>query len=236
MCASLSQVFQQHRRAFTHSFSLCVSLSEIFSISSFPGGTTGKESTCQCRDMDLIPESGRPPGGGHGNPLQYSCLGNPTDRGAWWAPVHSISKSQTQLSTELLKSFLLLPGFLLLHTPVLPIINSFSPPWGSDHDLYHSLWALSLALPSSLTQPRLFPRDPMTVLLAVSLAFKLCKPSSLPSLQTAPPGFPASASPSCRTQSARARLVLASPLRSFSQRTDHGVPSLLLPPPLRQLP
>ena len=42
------------------------------------------------RDMGLIPKSRRSPGGGHGNPLQYSCLENPMDRGAWWATVHSI--------------------------------------------------------------------------------------------------------------------------------------------------
>ena len=39
------------------------------------------------RDMDSIPGSGRSPGGGHGNPLQYFCIENPTDRGAWWATV-----------------------------------------------------------------------------------------------------------------------------------------------------
>ena len=47
------------------------------------------------RDMDLIPVSGRCPGGGHGNPLQYSYLENPMDRGAWWATVHRVAKSQT---------------------------------------------------------------------------------------------------------------------------------------------
>ena len=47
------------------------------------------------RDEGWIPESGRPPGRGHGNPLQYSCLENPTDRGAWWAIVHGVAKSQT---------------------------------------------------------------------------------------------------------------------------------------------
>ena len=47
------------------------------------------------RDMDLIPGLGRFPGGGHGNPLQYSCLENPMDRGAWQATVHWVSKSQT---------------------------------------------------------------------------------------------------------------------------------------------
>ena len=53
----------------------------------FPGGTGGKEAGCQCRrvlrDAGLTPGSGRSPGGGHGNPLQYSCLENPMDRGAW---------------------------------------------------------------------------------------------------------------------------------------------------------
>ena len=49
------------------------------------------------RDRGWIPESGRSPGGGHGNPHQYSCLENPTDRGAWGAKVHRVAKSQTQL-------------------------------------------------------------------------------------------------------------------------------------------
>ena len=47
------------------------------------------------RDTGLIPGSGRSPGGGHGNPLQYSCLENPMDRGAWQAAVHGATKSQT---------------------------------------------------------------------------------------------------------------------------------------------
>jgi len=49
-------------------------------------------------DTDLIPGSGRSPGGGNDNPLQYSCPGNPMDRGAWWAIVHGVAKSWTQLS------------------------------------------------------------------------------------------------------------------------------------------
>ena len=49
------------------------------------------------RDLGLIPGSGRSPGEGHGNPLQYSCLENPMDRGAWWAMVHGVAKSQTQM-------------------------------------------------------------------------------------------------------------------------------------------
>ena len=47
------------------------------------------------RDMGSIPASGRSPGIGNGNPLQYSCLGNPMDRGAWWATVHGVAKSWT---------------------------------------------------------------------------------------------------------------------------------------------
>ena len=49
------------------------------------------------RDMGSIPESGRSLGGEHGNPLQYSCLENPMDRGAWWAPARGVAKSQTRL-------------------------------------------------------------------------------------------------------------------------------------------
>ena len=49
------------------------------------------------RDVGSIPGSGRSPAGGYGNPLQYSCLENPMDRGAWWTTVHGITKSQTQL-------------------------------------------------------------------------------------------------------------------------------------------
>ena len=62
---------------------------------------SGKESACNARDVGdvgLIPRSGRSPAGGNGIPLQYSCLGNPMDRGAWWSTVHGIAKSQTQLS------------------------------------------------------------------------------------------------------------------------------------------
>ena len=47
--------------------------------------------------MGWIPGSRRSPGGGHGNPLQYSCLENPMDRGAWWATIHGVTKSQTRL-------------------------------------------------------------------------------------------------------------------------------------------
>ena len=53
----------------------------------FPGGSLVKRSPATAGDTGLIPGSGRSPGEGHGNPLQYFCLGNPMDRGAWWAAV-----------------------------------------------------------------------------------------------------------------------------------------------------
>ena len=92
----------------------------------FPGGSDGKESTCNMGDLGSIPGSGRSPGGWHGNPVQYSCLENPhgqrsligyspwgctesdtiemskwqeivEERGAWCATVHRVAKSWTQL-------------------------------------------------------------------------------------------------------------------------------------------
>ena len=53
---------------------------------------SGKDSACNTGDLGLIPGSGRSPGEGNGNPLQYSCLGNPMDREAWWAIVHGVAK------------------------------------------------------------------------------------------------------------------------------------------------
>ena len=63
----------------------------------FLGSSAGKESACSAGDPDLIPGLGRSPGGGHGNPLRYSCLENPMDRRAWRATVHRFAKSQAQL-------------------------------------------------------------------------------------------------------------------------------------------
>ena len=63
----------------------------------FPGGSDGKESSCKVRDPGLIPGLKRSPGEGNGNPLQYSCLENLMDRGAWQAIVHWIAKNRTQL-------------------------------------------------------------------------------------------------------------------------------------------
>ena len=58
-------------------------------------------NTGNAGDADSIPALGRSPGGRNGNPLQYSCLGNPMDRGAWWTTVHGVGKSQTELSKHI---------------------------------------------------------------------------------------------------------------------------------------
>ena len=63
----------------------------------FPGGSGFKEPTCNAGDPGSIPELGRSPGGRHGNPLQYSHLQNPMERGTWRATVHGVAKSQTRV-------------------------------------------------------------------------------------------------------------------------------------------
>ena len=60
-----------------------------------PGGSDGKQTACTAGDTGSAPGSGRSPGEGSGNPRQCSCLGNPTDGGAWWATVCGVAKSQT---------------------------------------------------------------------------------------------------------------------------------------------
>ena len=70
----------------------------IWLLPGFPGGSDSKASACNAGDLGLIPGLGRSPGEGNGNPLQYSCLENPMDGGAWWATVHGVAKSRTRLS------------------------------------------------------------------------------------------------------------------------------------------
>ena len=79
-------------------------------LAGFPGGSEVKASACNAGDLGSIPGSGRSPGEGNGNPLQYSCLKNPTDTGAWWAAVHGVAKSRTQLT-----DFTWMPPELVLH-------------------------------------------------------------------------------------------------------------------------
>ena len=62
-----------------------------------PSGSDVKEPACNAGDLGSIPGLDRSPGGGHGNTLQYSCLENPMDRGAWRATVHGVRKSQARL-------------------------------------------------------------------------------------------------------------------------------------------
>ena len=71
--------------------------------SGFPRGLEGKASTCNAADPGLIPELGRSSGEGNRNPLQYSCLENPVDGGAWEAAVHGVAKSRIRLSDFTLK-------------------------------------------------------------------------------------------------------------------------------------
>ena len=66
----------------------------VYTERGFPCSTVGKEFACNAGDLGLIPGSGRAPGEGNGNVLQYSCLENSMDREAWWALVHGIRKSQ----------------------------------------------------------------------------------------------------------------------------------------------
>ena len=65
----------------------------VLSASGFPSGSDGKGFACNAGDPGSMPGSGRSPGEGNGNPLQYSCLENSMDRGAWWAPAHGVAKS-----------------------------------------------------------------------------------------------------------------------------------------------
>ena len=69
----------------------------------FPSGSDSKESAFHAGDLGSISGSGRPPGEGNGNPLQYSCLDNPMDGGAWWATVREVANSGTLYEGQLYK-------------------------------------------------------------------------------------------------------------------------------------
>ena len=80
----------------------------------FPSDASGKEPTCHAgdlRDAGLIPGLGRSPRGGYGNPLQYSCLDHPIDRGDWQATVHRVAQSWTRLKRLSRHAVLVLPSF-----------------------------------------------------------------------------------------------------------------------------
>ena len=101
----------------------------------YPSGSDGEESTCNARDMGSIPGLGRSPGEGNGSPLQYSCLGDPMDRGAWRATVHGVTKESDtteRLSNnlEILHQLRVWPRkFSLLSGPVpTPLALLTAPP------------------------------------------------------------------------------------------------------------
>ena len=71
-----------------------------FVMEAYPYSSVGKESACSAGDSGSIPGSGRSPGEGNGNPLQYSCLENPMDRGAWWAMVHGVARVGHDLAAK----------------------------------------------------------------------------------------------------------------------------------------
>ena len=99
LCFSLKYINCQH-----------INILIVCILTAFPGGASGKEPACQW-DKRSIPKSGRFPGGGHGDSLQDSCLENPMDRGAWWATVHGVTRTQTQLK------------WLNMHTYILTILS-----------------------------------------------------------------------------------------------------------------
>ena len=86
----------------------------------FPGGSDGKESACNQEDLGSIPLLGRSPGEGHGNPLQYSCLENLRDRGAWRNIVHRVTKNWTQLKWLSIHTQFL----IILYIPVVSVVTS----------------------------------------------------------------------------------------------------------------
>ena len=85
-------------------FSIC---GRLLPFQGFPGGSDSKASACNEGDPGSVPGLGRSPGEGNGNPLQYTCLENPMDGGAWWATVHGVAKSRTRLNNFTLFCFTL---------------------------------------------------------------------------------------------------------------------------------
>ena len=92
----------------------------------FPGGSDSKDSACNVGDLGSIPRSERSPAEGNGSPLQYICLENPMDGGAWQVTVHGVAKSQTRLSNFTFHVCIqFFPGGLVVKNP--PQYNGFDP-------------------------------------------------------------------------------------------------------------
>ena len=129
---------------------------------------SGKESACNAGDVGLIPGWGRSPGQGSGNPLQYSCLGNPVDRGAWWATIHvahqGSQKSWTWLSDWTTTTISLTPTSLTSFkiqtiqnscfiNYVLSVVGKHSQRWLSNYKKNAMMycWTLNLVIKTLLT-------------------------------------------------------------------------------------
>ena len=101
-------------------------------ITSFPGGTNGKELACQsrrCKSHRYNPWVRKTPGEGHGNPIQYSCMEIPMDRGAWWVKIHRVVQSQTWLKRQQAHTHIIITTLhcLIILSPSKQTLYSFTP-------------------------------------------------------------------------------------------------------------
>ena len=125
----------------------------------FPSGSEVKASACNVGDLGLIPGLGRSPGEGNGNPLQYFCLENPTEGGAWWATVCGVAKSRTWLNGLKVKSdftftFTFL-GLIMMVSRCLFLYSAFlkqciSLARGEDADILSNMIQICLDVTGSL--------------------------------------------------------------------------------------
>ena len=144
----------------------------VLSIPYFPGGSDGKASAYNAGDPCSIPGSGRSPGEGNGNPLQYSCLASPIDGGVWWARVHGAAKSWTRLSdfTICLYGYSVARNSVLqfyycsayVHAQLCLTLCDPSPPSSSVHGIFREEYWIGLSFPSpeDLPDPGMEPTSP----------------------------------------------------------------------------
>jgi len=133
---------------------------KVIQLAGLPWWLSGKDSTCNAEDvgdMGSIPGSGRSPGGGHGNPLQDSCLENPMDAGSWRATVHRVAKSGTRLKRLSMHTYsqqavklgfdqiCLLQVYCCLHSPLTPSpgLGKIASPFNKEGSPGISLCSLS---------------------------------------------------------------------------------------------
>ena len=102
----------------------------------FPGGSEVKTSACNAGDLVSIPGLGRAPGEGNSNPLQYSCLENPMDGGAWWAIVHGVTKGRTRLSDFTHFTSVYMSMLLFLFIPPSPSPTVSTSPFSTSDSLF----------------------------------------------------------------------------------------------------